>query len=246
MSASTCRGCGQPLNAALPFCPNCGINTASMRIQQPATAAAVAHGAQAVGYAPEPQPVQIDPAPASVPSSYPIQEAKRNETRRIVLAAVSILLITLIARVAFAAANPKPDGELVAELPVDSQGGSVEFGDGGKLTVPKGAVSKPTNIQIRRNVMRDQIRGVSPTGGTPLIIPPGTVFVYFFTPVNVQFLVPVTLTLPVIGAPGTGLVFVSANGRITFLQGTQRGRNITVQLTSFDFSRGQQVFVNRR
>jgi hypothetical protein len=158
--------------------------------------------------------------------------------------AVTSLILTLIARMAFAAAThePKPEGELIAQLPVGADGGSAKFDGGGKIKVPKGAVSQTETLEVRRTVVRDRIRAVTPTGSS-IVIPAGAQTVYIFGPADIVFLRPVTIVLPAPPPPAQGLVFVSANGQITFIPVTANDGLMVLRVNSFDFSRGPAVFV---
>jgi hypothetical protein len=240
MSLTMCRGCGQPLGAGMDVCTVCGVRSVSLPPQPQPVPQPVP---QAVVTQPVYQPVQQVPMPV-VTAPAPVEPVKRNENRRLVLMAVSALLVTLIARVGFAAAtnDPKPDGELIAQLPVGPEGGSTKFDGDGKIKVPKGAVDKPRTITVRRTVVRDRIRAVSPTG-TSIVIPAGAQTVYIFGPTNIVFLRPVTIVLPAPPPPAQGLIFVSANGQLTFIPATTNNGLITVRVNSFDFARGPSVFV---
>ncbi len=263
MSATSCPSCGGPVRAGLAFCPTCGVRVGESPSTPPTPPApesqppvqqqpVVIQGFQPAGTAypsaPPTQPLEsTQPAPVQqyVPPAYqPPADTRRNETRRMVLAGAMALIAVLVVRVVMAA-NAEPEGELVAQLPVGPEGGSAEFSDGGKINVPKGALTKRETITVRRAVMPRQIRAVSPFDNSPLVIPPGTVFVYILGPTDIVLQLPVTLILPVPASNTQGLVFVSANGQVTFVPGAQRGRTMTVRLNSFDFSRGPQVFVNQ-
>ena len=217
MSLTMCRGCGQPLTG-VDVCTVCGVRATSA-------------------------PPVITPMPV-ITAQAPVEPVKRNESRRLVLMAVSALLVTLIARVGFAAAtnDAKPDGELIAQLPVGPEGGSMKFDGDGKIKVPKGAVDKPRTIEVRRTVVRDRIRAVSPFGGS-IVIPAGAQTVYIFGPTNIVFLRPVTIVLPAPPPPAQGLVFISVNGQIQFVPVTANNGLLTFRVNSFDFTRGQSVFV---
>ena len=207
----------------------------------PVAAAPVAAATEAIS----PTPTAADQA-QFVQATYDqiAARSQRNQTRRMVLVGVTALVLTLIARVAISAAThePEPEGEIVAQLPVGPEGGSAEIEGGGKIKVPKGAVDRPQTITVRRTVVRDRIRAVSPFGGS-IIIPAGAQTVYIFGPTSIVFLRPVTIVLPAPPPPAQGIVFISANGQITFIQGRAGNGTIVVRVNSFNFNQGQSVFV---
>lgn len=268
MTEMICRGCGMAVAAGVSFCPNCGIRVSRASAEATAQTAPVSVGAEANGLGetatqpiPSAQPeaaVATAPVPVAGPAAQHYTEElgvppmaaghPADNRRRFVLAVVAGLLLTLIARGAFAAMTyePDPPGELVAELPVGREGGSATFGEGGKINVPKGALTKPQTITVRRTVVRERIRALSAQGGPSIVVPPGTIFAYWFGPTDIAFLRAVTIVLPAPSPPAQGLVFVLANGRITFVQGKRRGGQISIQVKSLNFARGPQVFVNRR
>ena len=219
--------------AATPAVPTAEVPTAPVPTAPAPTAPAVDEQAQRA---------MIEQTYAELSS----RQTQRNSNRRLVLMSVSALLLTLIARVAFSAvtSEPKPEGELVAQLPVTPEkGGSTKFDGDGKIKVPKGAVSKPETITVRRTVVRDRIRATSPAGGS-IIIPAGAQNVYIFGPTALVFLRPVTIVLPAPPPPNQGIVFISANGGIQFINVDPRSRTVTIRVNSFDFARGPSVFVN--
>lgn len=254
MSLTTCRECGSALPSHLQFCPNCGVridgtpfDSSSVQAEPvpPVPPTGPVQPPAAVSTVQQPAPTQPSPVQTYEPSAVP---PRRTEMRRFVLTAVVACLLAFAGRMVYTAVTSEPEqpGELVAQLPVGPEGGAVQFEGGGKLDVPKGALKQRETITVRRSLMRERIRAVDPSGGPPIVVPPGTLFIYILGPVDIELLLPVTLTLPAPPAPAQGLVFVSAASRVTFVPGNQRGRTITVTLTSFDFGRGPSVFVNRR
>lgn len=162
------------------------------------------------------------------------------------LLSVMVLILSFIGRVAYMAitSGPQQEGEILAQLPVGPEGGEEEFGDGGKIKVPEGALRERQTLTVRRSMIQDRIRALSPFGGTPIIIPAGTQIVFLFGPTNIRFLRPVTIVLPAPPPPAQGLVFLSANGQIRFLDGRDSGSRIIIQVNSFDFTR-TSTFVNQ-
>jgi hypothetical protein len=180
------------------------------------------------------------------PQQYGPPAPKRADPRRLVLLSVMVLILSFIGRVAFMAitSGPQQEGEILAQLPVGPEGGETEFGDGGKLKVPKGALKQKETLTVRRSMVQDRIRALSPFGGTPIIIPAGTQIVFLFGPVDARFLRPVTIVLPQPPPPAQGLVFISANGQIRFIEGRESGSRIIIQVNSFDFTRNS-TFVSQ-
>jgi hypothetical protein len=188
--------------------------------------------------APIPSPAFTPPSPTAPIVVDRPQRDERDQMRRVVLVGVLALILTLVARIAVSAltADAVPDGEILARLPVGPDGGKATFDDGGKIKVPEGALKDEQTITVRRTVLRDRVRAVSPFGGS-IVIPAGAQTIYIFSPANITFLKPVTIVLPLPPPPDQGLVFITANGQISFIQGNAGDRTITVRVTSFSFDR---------
>jgi hypothetical protein len=255
-----CRGCGQPLTAGADVCNVCGVRA----VTAPATAPPIPE--QPIPEQPPPEHATPEPersAPANGSSNgavtaeqiqqivhdtlahdAPAPVRRVRPVRRFFVSAATGLVVVLIMRIVLAAAGGEETGELVAQLPVGPDGAKTTFDDGGKISIPKGALEKKETITIRRNTVRERIRAVGPDGAS-IIVPPGTQVVYVFGPTNLVFLRPVTIVLPAPPPPATGLIFVAADGSIRFFPAVQNGGFITFRITSFDFSR-PNVFVNIR
>jgi hypothetical protein len=148
----------------------------------------------------------------------------------------ALLLVGAIAAGALTAPPAEPSGQLVAQLPFDSDGGKESFdGDAGTISVPKGALDGPETIEVRRNPLRQRVTASSPTG-TTLTFPAGSLVVYTFGPTTLTFNRPVTITfaLPVDGQGA--LIFATSSGQIRFYTGNIDGDSITIQLNSFDLT----------
>lgn len=186
------------------------------------------------------QPIDTQPAAVSTPTAPIVVDAadrlEKDRMRRVVLAGAFALVLTLIARVAVSALSSEPaaDGEIIARLPVGPDGGQATFDDGGKIKVPKGALTEQRMITVRRTVLRDRVRAISPFGGS-IVVPAGAQTIYIFGPVDIVFLRPVTIVLPLPPPPAQGLVFVSVNGQISFITGNTGDTTVSVRVTSFRF-----------
>jgi hypothetical protein len=242
MGTTTCTRCGAALRPEISYCVRCGASVSGQGpggVPEPVQAVAVFD--TPVPTAPV-TPVASSSAPVSTPTA-PIvvdrgpREA-RDRMRRVVLAGTVALVLTLIARVGYSAmsAEPAADGEIIARLPVGPDGGKATFDDGGKIKVPKGALTERRTITVRRSVIRDRVRAISPFGGS-IVIPAGAQTIYIFGPVDITFLRAVTIVLPLPPPPDQGIVFVSANGQISFIQANTGDRTISIRVTSFRFDR---------
>jgi hypothetical protein len=236
MGETTCTRCGATIRPELSFCVRCGEPVGGAT-QTPAAQAASPSGAPTT-----PEAIAA-PTPPVVRTTEALPAEQKDQTRRVVLAGVLALVLTLIARVAYSAATyePEPDGEILAQLPAGPEGASEEFDDGGKIEIPKGALKERQTVTVRRTVMQDRVRAISPYGGS-IVIPAGAQTIYIFSPATIVFSSPVTITLPLPPPPAQGIVFVSANGQITFIQGNAGDRTITIRVTSFNFA-DPEVFV---
>ena len=222
MGSALCRNCGQPLRAGIRVCTQCGTEiTPSQDLAQ------------------------------QIPERAPTEPLGTTSDRRVislgsrqvvVLSIITALLIVgAIAAGALTAPEQEPSGQLVAQLPFDSDGGTKAFdGGAGKIKVPKGALDGPATIEVRRRPLRQRVTASSPTGQT-LSFPAGALVVYFFGPTTLTFNRPVTIvfTLPVAGQ--SGLIFVTDAGQLRFYTGTVGDGTITIQLNSFDLSQPNAI-----
>jgi hypothetical protein len=189
-------------------------------------------------------PPPTAPTPVPTTPTTPIavdagDRLERDRMRRVVLAGAFALVLTLVARLAASALSSTPaasDGEIIARLPVGPDGGKATFDDGGKIKVPKGALAQKQTITVRRTVLADRVRAISPFGGS-IVVPAGAQTVYIFGPVDIEFLRAVTIVLPLPPPPAQGLVFVSVDGQISFISGTTGDGTVSVRVTSFRFDR---------
>lgn len=187
-----------------------------------------------------------DTSPTTIHSVGGEPAVRSRRRRTLALLFVIGLVIGLIAVAASGGLTPEeeePPGELVAQLPLDPQGGDATFDNGaGKMTVPRGAVSTSQTVNVYKRVIPDRVRAVPPSGDQALVFPPGTLVTYVFSPATIRLKVPVTLTIR-LPAGQRGLVFVTTAGQIRFLRGIGTGRNVTVVLRSFDLARPGAIAV---
>jgi hypothetical protein len=184
-------------------------------------------------------------APAVAPPVVPTAAGNviRLKGRHIALLSglVALFLIGSITAGAMSAPDPKPAGELVGSLPFGPEGGTQEFdGGAGKIKVPKGALSEPKTIEVRRTIIRERVTAQSLTGA-PLIFPPGSLIAYTFGPITLVLNRPITIVLRLPVAGQTGVIFVTTNGQIRYFPGRVGGSTITVRLNSFDLSRADAI-----
>jgi hypothetical protein len=192
---------------------------------------------------PPTQAASLDPPAAAEATTpmYPFEQTyvpptRNTQARKIALTLALSILLGLVARAGLGALSDRgEEGDLVAQVPVTANGGKATFGDGGKIEVPKGAVTKPKTINVYRRTIDRRVSVVPPSGGTPLIFPPGTLVVYTFGPTTLVFLRPIVILLPV-PAGQQGIVFLTQNGQIRFLPGAPAGGTIRVLVTSFNLN----------
>jgi hypothetical protein len=235
MGTTTCSTCGSPLRAEATFCVRCGARSGDSGApigSSPASTPTAPGAAAAVAVTPVPT---TPTTPIAVDAD---NRLERDRMRRVVLVGAFALVLTLVARLAASAlsSTPASDGEIIARLPVGPDGGKATFDDGGKIKVPKGALAQKQTITVRRTVLTDRVRAISPFGGS-IVVPAGAQTVYIFGPVDIEFLKAVTIVLPLPPPPAQGLVFVSVDGQISFISGTTGDGTVSVRVTSFRFDR---------
>lgn len=214
---------------------------------QPGQQAMYQTGPQPTGYQTGPQPWGQDPtqqyaaqpavshvpptwAPAGSPTDKTLGMSKKQIG--IMSGITALVMVVAIAGAVLSAPAPvEPAGDLVGQMPFGPEGGTGTFDNGqGKVDVPKGALSKPETIVVRRTVVRDRVTAQGPTGA-PLIFPPGALIAYTFGPITLVLNRPITITLR-LPAGQAGLIFVTANGQIRFFPGTVAGQTIRLRLRS--------------
>ena len=106
---------------------------------------------------------------------------------------------------------PASAGELVADSSVGPAGGTVPFSDGGKLEIPDGAVKQNQRFTVRKTANRDPAR----IGG--MLYPAGSLPVYLFSPLTINFGRAVTVILPLPAGAIAGRIYVISDGRLTLI-----------------------------
>jgi hypothetical protein len=240
MSLTTCRGCGQPLTAEVSVCGVCGVRVTE-QTTAPVTEESQAQFVQKTyeDLAPAPAVPPVVAAAAPPVATAAAANVIRLKGRHIALLSglVALFLIGAITAGAMSAPDPKPAGELVGQLPFGPEGGTQAFdGGAGKIKVPKGALSGPKTIEVRRTIIRERVTAQSLTG-TPLIFPAGSLIAYTFGPITLVLNRPVTIVLRLPQTDQGGLIFVTSNGQIRYFPGRLGGSTITLRLNSFDLSR---------
>lgn len=264
-----CRGCGAPLVSDMLFCGNCGVRRTdglatagsdAQPTQAQQTQPQQTQPVQQQGWGGEPtqqygQPQQFGPAQQyGPPQQYGAQpwapaatEAKTMGLSKrqlgVMSAITALVMVVAVAGAVMSAPAPvKESGDIVGQLPFGPEGGSQTFDNGqGKVDVPKGALSKPETIIVRRKIIRDRVTAQSPTGA-PLIFPPGALIAYTFGPITLVLNRPITITLR-LPAGQAGLIFVTSNGQIRFFPGAMAGQTIRIRLTSLNVAQPGAIVV---
>lgn len=183
----------------------------------------------------------VSPAP-------PMARAGTYATERIVLPprmSLAPWLMALIIIVALAGGatlgytQTRPsDKNVVARALVSPNGGVMRFEEAGRLSVPKGALSSPTAITIRRSTLDHPVRLGAEDDPRSITYQPGELVVYSFEPSDLRFQQPVTIELPRRG-DGTA-VFVDVRGSPHVVAGQANGKAVTIQTMSFSFTKEQE------
>lgn len=225
-----CSSCGSTLQDGVRFCVQCGTPVPTAPPQpRPAASAPAAVAAS--------DPPATDPIghPPTEPLSQP---ATPSDRRRWEVTAGIVVVLALCAGL-FAAFLTRPGeaGELVADVPIGPDGGTISFGHRAKIDIPAGAVDEPTRITVRRTTVDRRVR-LRPPNQPPRVFPPGTLIVFVFGPIDIVFNVPVTITLPIPSVGVPGLVVILVSGDLRFAQGTVDVSNgtITIRTTNFQFT----------
>lgn len=229
MSAIACAGCGTLVPAGKQFCTNCGTRV------QGSTDPSMTDPSRPT---PVTQPEATQPAPAyqqlqPFPTEPLIAESRpaASQWRIVAIAAVLALVVGVVAAFAWPSASA---GELVADGSVGPAGGSVPFSDGGKLEVPDGAVNQNQRFTVRKTANREPAR----IGG--MLYPEGSLPVYLFSPLTINFGRAVTVILPLPSGAVAGRIYVISDGRLTLIA-VRPNEDGTVRISVIGFNGGRLV-----
>ncbi len=228
MSATTCTGCGAPMPAGKQFCTNCGTRV------QGSTDPGTTDPSRPTPVT-QPQPTQPTPAyqatqPFPTEPVIPSSRPAASQWRIMAIAAV----LALIVGVGAAFVWPASAGELVADASVGPAGGTIPFSDGGKLQIPDGAVKNNQRFTVRKAAIREPAR----IGG--MLYPAGSLPVYLFSPLTINFSRAVTVILPLPAGAIAGRIYVISNGRLTLIA-VRPNEDGTVTISVIGFNGGRLV-----
>ena len=146
-----------------------------------------------------------------------------------------IVVIALLVGAVLGYTQTRPsDRNVVARALVSPNGGVMKFDGSGKLTVPKGALSSPTAITIRRDTVDHPVRLGAEDDPRSVTYEAGELVVYAFEPSDLRFQQPVTIELPRAG--NGSAVFVNVRGSPHVVPADAGGKTVKVQTMSFTFS----------
>ena len=228
MSAMTCTGCGTPVPAGKQFCTNCGTRvqgSTDPSITDPSRPTPVT---QPQATQPTPAYQQVQPFPTEPVTS--ASQPAASQWRIVAIAAV----LAIVVGVAAAFMWPASAGELVADSSVGPAGGTVPFSDGGKLEIPNGAVKQNQRFTVRKTANREPAR----IGG--MLYPAGSLPVYLFSPLTINFGRAVTVILPLPSGAVAGRIYVISDGRLTLIA-VQPNEDGSVRITVIGFNGGRLV-----
>jgi len=145
-----------------------------------------------------------------------------------------VVAVAIVAGAAIGYTQHRPsDRGVVARALVGPDGGTMRFDQVGTLTVPRGALSSPTAITIRRASIDKRVRLGAANDPRAREYAPGELVVYAFEPAGLRFQQPVTIELP---RNGNGsAVFVDADAGPQVIAGTPDGNVVRITTTSFAF-----------
>lgn len=208
MGATTCTSCGMPLAAGKQFCTNCGARVGGPS-GAPTGPAPTGPGPTAPAAAAT-APVSASGPPTAEPATQPLQTTDprgNRQWRAVAVAGIVALIVGIVAAVVW----PAEAGELVADAPIGPSGGTIPFEDGGELRVPRGAVSSTQRITVRKTTTREPAQIGTTT------YPPGSLIVYLFGPLTIDFRRPVELLFPIPEDADGARIYVIRDGRLTLI-----------------------------
>lgn len=227
-----CTGCGMPIPAGKAFCTNCG--TRAPGSTDPGTSDAT-RPTPVTQPSPTQPHEQTRPTPA-YQSTQPFPTAPyetsggRSQWRTIGIAAVLAIVVGVVAAFMW----PASAGELVADASVGPAGGAIPFNDGGEMRIPKGAVKSPQQFTVRKTAIREPAR----IGG--MLYPAGSLPLYLFSPLTINFGETVTVVLPLPAGAIAGRIYVISDGRLTLIA-VRPAEDGTVRISVIGFSGGRLV-----
>jgi hypothetical protein len=151
-----------------------------------------------------------------------------------------VIVVALVVGAVLGYTQTRPsDNNVVARALVSPNGGVMKFDGPGRLTVPKGALSSPTAITIRRDTVDHPVRLGAEGDPRSVTYDAGELVVYAFEPSDLRFQQPVTIELPRRGKGSA--VFVDVGGSPHVVPGQAKDDTVTIQTMSFSFTQGEET-----
>lgn len=233
MSVMTCAGCGTLVPAGKQFCTNCGTRvqgSTDPSITDPSGPTPVTQPQPTQQQATQPTPAYQQLQPFPTEPVIPVSRPAASHWRIVAIAAVAAVVVGAVAAFMW----PASAGELVADSSVGPAGGTVPFSDGGKLEIPDGAVKQNQRFTVRKTANREPAR----IGG--MLYPAGSLPVYLFTPLTINFGRAITLILPLPSGAVAGRIYVISDGRLTLIA-VRPNEDGSVRISVIGFNGGRLV-----
>ncbi len=175
------------------------------------------------------------PPPTDRPSSSPptqrIAVPTDKRTRWIGAAGIVLVLVSLLAAGYAGYRNNERADDVIASGRVTPDGGGLTFDDGGRISIPPGALSTATTITVRR-VRIDRRVQLDRTGEEPITYERGELAAYAFEPSDQTFLKDITIELP---APNGGALLIARGNTLRVIPAEQRENTIVITTQQLSF-----------
>jgi hypothetical protein len=169
--------------------------------------------------------------PLSSPPTQRIAVPPDKRTRWIGAAGIVLVLVSLLAAGYAGYRNNERADDVIASGRVTPDGGGLTFDNGGRISIPPGALSTATTITVRR-VRIDRRVQLDRAGGEPITYERGELAAYAFEPSDQTFLKDITIELP---APNGGALLIARGNTLRVIPAEQREDTIVITTQQLSF-----------
>lgn len=175
------------------------------------------------------------PAPTGRPSSSPptqrIAVPPDQRARWIGVAGILLVLASLLAAGYAGYRSNEQTEDVIARGRVMPQGGGLTFDNGGRISIPPGALAEPATITVRR-VRIDRRVQLDREDGPPITYERGELSAYAFEPSDLTFLRDVTIELP---AADGGALLIARGNTLRVIPAERRGETVVITTQQLSF-----------
>lgn len=169
--------------------------------------------------------------PPTSPPTQRIAVPPDSRARWIGVAGVVLILVALLAAGYAGYQTNQEADDVIASGRVTPDGGGLTFDNGGRISIPPGALSTAATITVRR-VRIDRRVQLDREGEPPITYERGELAAYAFEPSDQTFLKDITIELP---APKGGALLIARGNTLRVIPAEQRKNIIVITTQQLSF-----------